>query len=67
VPAGMIGREQLIEISHMSGASNVLHYLETHDLPGGEGVVEAVLAAAKASKRTLSSEEVIAVVAEVTG
>ena len=62
VPAGMIGREQVIEISHMSGVSNVLHYLETHDLGGGAEVVEAVLAAAKVSKRTLTKEEVIEVV-----
>ena len=62
VPAGMIGREQVIEISHMSGVSNVVHYLETHDLGGGMEIVEAVLAAAKRSKRTLTKEEVIEVI-----
>jgi 2-isopropylmalate synthase len=67
VPAEMIGREQVIEISPMSGASNVLHYLETHDLPGGAEVVEAVLAAAKRSKRALTEEEVREVVGAVTG
>jgi len=67
VPAGLIGREQLIEISHMSGASNVLHYLETHDLPGGEDVVQAVLHAAKGSKRALTEEEVVEAVNSVSG
>ena len=66
VPAGMIGREQVIEISHMSGVSNVIHYLETHDLGGGMEIVEAVLAAAKGSKRTLTKEEVIEVINAVT-
>jgi 2-isopropylmalate synthase len=66
VPAEMIGREQVIEISPMSGASNVLHYLETHDLPGGAEVVEAVLAAAKRSKRALTKEEVLEVVSSIT-
>jgi 2-isopropylmalate synthase len=67
VPAEMVGREQVIDISHMSGASNVLHYLEAHDLPGGPEVVEAVLKAAKGSKRALTKEEVLEAVNSVAG
>jgi len=59
VPASWIGREQEIEIGHMSGASNVVFYLDTRDLPSGPKVVEAVLAAAKKSERLLTEEEIL--------
>jgi 2-isopropylmalate synthase len=59
VPASWVGREQEIEIGHMSGASNVVFYLDTRDLPSGPKVVEAVLAAAKKSERLLTEEEIL--------
>jgi len=58
VPAHWIGREQEIEVGHMSGASNVLHYLRSRGLPHGDEVVQAVLAAAKQSAELLSDEEI---------
>lgn len=58
VPASWIGRVQEIEVGHLSGASNVLHYLQTHDLPCTRPVVEAVLGEAKRSKRLLSETEI---------
>ncbi len=58
VPASWIGRRQEIEIGHMSGASNVLHYLQSRGLPHENGVVQAVLQAAKRSERVLTDEEV---------
>ncbi len=58
VPASWVGREQEIEIGHMSGASNVVYYLNAHGLPGGPDVVEAVLAAAKKSERLLTKDEI---------
>jgi 2-isopropylmalate synthase len=60
VPASWLGREQEIVIGHMSGGSNVLHYLKAHGLPDGPDVVQAVLAAAKRSERLLSHDEIVA-------
>ena len=58
VPASLVGREQEIEIGPMSGRSNVLFWLERRGLATGEGVVERVLAAARASKRTLTELQI---------
>ena len=66
VPASWIGREQEIEIGHMSGASNVVHYLQTRGLPTGPEIVQAVLALAKKSEELLTEEEVLELVQEAT-
>jgi 2-isopropylmalate synthase len=66
VPASWVGRGQEIEVGHMSGASNVIHYLTTRGLSTGDEVVEAVLAAAKKSERLLTEEEILAAVNSVT-
>ncbi len=66
VPASWVGREQEIEIGHMSGASNVVHYLATRDLPATPAIVQAVLAAAKQSERLLTDEEILAAVHAAT-
>jgi 2-isopropylmalate synthase len=58
VPAGWVGRTQEIEIGHMSGASNVLFYLQARGLPDSPDVVQAVLAAAKQSERLLTDDEI---------
>jgi 2-isopropylmalate synthase len=59
VPASWIGRAQEIEVGHMSGASNVVHYLTTRELPHGPEAVRAVLELAKTSKRLLTHEEIV--------
>ena len=64
VPASWIGREQEIEIGHMSGASNVLYYLRHRELPTDQAVVDAVLARAKKSERLLTEEEILEAVTE---
>lgn len=66
VPASWVGRGQEIEIGHMSGASNVLYYLESRDLPSSPEVVQAVLAAAKRSERLLTDEEIREAIASAT-
>ena len=66
VPAHWIGREQEIEVGHMSGASNVLHYLRSRGLPTEPAIVEAVLAAAKRSAELLDEARIRAIVAETT-
>jgi 2-isopropylmalate synthase len=62
VPAGLFGREQVIDIGPMSGLSNVNHWLRRHGIESTEDVVRAVLEAAKESNRTLTDDEVFAVI-----
>jgi 2-isopropylmalate synthase len=59
VPASWVGRSQEIEIGHMSGASNVVYYLQSRGLPASPEVVQAVLATAKRSERLLTDAEVM--------
>lgn len=66
VPASWVGRGQEIEVGHMSGASNVLFYLECRGLPCTQDVVQAVLAVAKRSERLLTDAEIREAVASVT-
>jgi 2-isopropylmalate synthase len=58
VPASWVGRQQEIEVGHMSGSSNVIYYLRARGLPHGPEVVEAVLATAKKSERLLTEQEI---------
>jgi 2-isopropylmalate synthase len=65
VPAGLFGRRQEIEISPMSGISNVRYWLRAHGFDAeDEGLSEYVFAAAKKSDHTLSKAEVEALCAE---
>ena len=63
VPAGMVGRRQVIEVGPMSGLSNVQCWLEDHGIEPRSELVEAVFRRAKESDRVLSDEEILAVVA----
>ncbi|MCL7957927.1 MAG: LeuA family protein [marine benthic group bacterium] len=65
VPASWIGREQEIVIGHMSGASNVVYWLQSRGLPSELEIVQAVLARAKKAEELLTEEEVMEVVREV--
>jgi len=67
VPASWIGRSQEIEIGHMSGGSNVVHYLQSHEMPVSQGVIQAILDLAKSSERLLTDEEILEVVRETVG
>jgi 2-isopropylmalate synthase len=59
VPAGEFGLAQRIEISPMSGLSNVRHWLEHHGYePDDAELCEVLFRAAKASDHTFSEEEV---------
>jgi 2-isopropylmalate synthase len=64
VPAGMFGREQEIEIAHVSGESNVVAWLEQRRVPVEADLVAEVLKAAKRNTRTLSDDEVYALIAD---
>jgi 2-isopropylmalate synthase len=58
VPAGWFGREQEIEIGHMSGLSNVRYWLEKRKVDVNDALVDAIFAKAKASNRVLRDDEV---------
>jgi 2-isopropylmalate synthase len=65
VPAGWFGLAQKIEISHMSGISNVRYWLRAHGYdPADDGLANHVFEAAKRCDRTFADGEVITLCAE---
>ncbi|MFO7894885.1 MAG: LeuA family protein [Longimicrobiales bacterium] len=59
VPAGEFGRHQRIEVSHMSGMSNVKHWLGKHGYDAADdGLARHVFELAKSSDHTLTPEEI---------
>ena len=59
VPAGYFGRRQVIEISHMSGMSNVKYWLDEHGYDtSDDGLCERVFQHAKSVGHTLTEAEV---------
>ncbi|HYM74841.1 MAG TPA: LeuA family protein [Candidatus Dormibacteraeota bacterium] len=62
VPAGMIGRNQEIEIGPMSGSSNVIFYLAERGIVPGHELTQVILLAAKESNRILQEPEILAIV-----
>ena len=61
VPAGDFGLEQVIEIGHMGGRSNVVFWLKKRGIAPDEGLVDALFAAAKRGNKVLTDAEVHAV------
>lgn len=64
VPAGMFGREQEIEIAHVSGSANVEAWLEARKIPYDDALVAEILKVAKRGTRVLDEEEVRVILAE---
>lgn len=58
VPASLVGREQEIEIGHMSGASNVIYWLRTHGFEATDERVKRIFDHAKRCDHTLTREEI---------
>jgi 2-isopropylmalate synthase len=58
VPAADFGRRQIIEISHVSGMSNVRFWLEEHGYASDDGLCERVFGLAKRTDRVLSDDEI---------
>ncbi|MFN2433094.1 MAG: LeuA family protein [Gemmatimonadota bacterium] len=58
VPAALVGREQEIEIGHMSGASNVIYWLRTHGHDPTEERVQRIFGHAKCADHILTREEI---------
>jgi 2-isopropylmalate synthase len=67
VPAGLFGREQEIEIGHMSGESNVIYWLQKRKIEPDPGLVQAIFAAAKATDHILSEVEIRAIISAHQG
>src|SRR6185436_7578967 len=63
VPAGWFGLSQRIEISPMSGISNVRYWLRAHGFADDEGLVAHVFEAAKTCDHTYTVAEVLALCA----
>jgi 2-isopropylmalate synthase len=57
VPASVFGKKQEIEIGHMSGESNVIYWLKSHNLPTDEPLVKHLFHLAKQQNRTLEESE----------
>lgn len=65
VPAGDFGLAQRIEISHVSGLSNVRYWLEEHGYDAGDDALcQHVFGAAKRVSRVLRDDEVVALIDE---
>jgi len=62
VPAGMVGRTQVIEVGPMSGISNVQCWLENHGIEPRSDLVDAIFRRAKESDCVLTDSEILAVV-----
>ncbi len=63
IPASLVGREQEIEIGPMSGISNVRYWLAKRGYDGGDtALCKRIFARAKRADRTLTEEEVLAIV-----
>jgi 2-isopropylmalate synthase len=67
VPAGLFGLRQIIEISPMSGLSNVRRWMSSHGYPSeDERLCERLFEAAKRTDRTFTDEELHRLCAEIT-
>jgi len=60
VPAGEFGRQQEIEIGHMSGMSNVKFWLTLRGIEADPELCQDILAEAKASAGVLTEQEILA-------
>jgi len=62
VPAGMVGKSQIIDIGPMSGKSNVVYWLRNEGIEPEETLVDGIFSLAKLSDRILTHDEIMSVV-----
>jgi 2-isopropylmalate synthase len=67
VPAGEFGFRQRIRVGPMSGRSNVIFWLEGHEIEPTSERVDRIFEAAKRSNRLLEDDEIHALLATVEG
>src|SRR5262249_5293723 len=66
VPAGLFGRQQVIEIGPMSGRSNVIYWLETRGIEATEERVSSIYEHAKTSSTVLEEDQVMSLLQKET-
>jgi 2-isopropylmalate synthase len=59
VPSHVFGLQQVIDVGPMSGKSNVLFWLERHEIAASDELVESIYKRAKSSDHTLSESEML--------
>jgi 2-isopropylmalate synthase len=67
VPSHFFGMQQIIEVGPMSGKSNVQFWLERHDIPATEELVDRIYQRAKESDRTLTDAEIMECISAANG
>ena len=67
VPAGMVGREQEIDVGPMSGRSNVMFWLEKRGLTASDEAIDRIFAKAKESRSVLSEQEILTEIDQKSG
>ena len=63
VPAGDFGLEQVIRIGHMSGRSNIIHWLESNGIEATDDLVAHLFEVAKSQPRNMEEEEIRSAIA----
>jgi 2-isopropylmalate synthase len=58
VPASWFGRQQEIEVGHMSGESNVIYWLKQHGFEPARPLIDAIFSKAKSVNRNLTDAEI---------
>jgi 2-isopropylmalate synthase len=64
IPARLVAREQEIQVGPMSGRSNVVFWLEQHQLPVSDSLVDKIFARAKESNHVLRDQEIMEIVCQ---
>jgi 2-isopropylmalate synthase len=67
VPSHFFGMEQIIEVGPMSGKSNVQFWLERHEIPATDELVDRIYQRAKESDRTLTDAEIMECIPTANG
>ena len=67
VPAGDFGLQQVIRIGHMSGRSNVIHWLERNGFVAEDDLVAHMFEVAKSQRRMMTDDEVHSAISEFRG
>ena len=57
VPSGDFGLEQVIRVGHMSGKSNIVHWLDANGIEVRDSLVEYLFDVAKSKNRLMTDDE----------
>ena len=62
VPAGDFGLHQVIRIGHMSGRSNIVHWLNQHGIAESSSLVDHLFNVAKSQRRLMTEDEIFSAI-----